>query len=153
MEKSRRLTKDLIGGILFLVIGIAILVAVPQQIKDVGDDYEVGPRYVPLMMGIFISGLSCLLIIKSLIALRRKTAEMISLRSIAPSLEAIAVIILIVAWAIALRFTNYLIVSTIIMVLGLLLFRVRKIRYYVIGVVFVFAVWALFTYVLHVRLP
>jgi hypothetical protein len=149
----KRLPKDLIAGILFLAIGVMVLVAIPSQVRDMRDEFEVGPRYVPTMMGIIIVGLSGLLIAKTAVTVKMKTAEWVSIRSVVPTKEAIAVIGLIVIWIAALGIADYLLVSSIVVVLGLLLFRVKKVVHHLIAVSFVIAVWASFTFILNVRLP
>ena len=150
---SKRMPKDLIAGILFLAIGIMVLIAIPFQVRDMRDEFEVGPRYVPTMMGIIIVGLSGLLIAKTVVTAKMKTAEWVSIRSVVPTKEACAVIGLIVVWIAALGIFDYLLVSSVVVVLGLLLFRVKNIVHHLIAVSFVVAVWASFTFILNVRLP
>lgn len=152
-SNSRDVPRDLIAGLLFLGVGIAILIAVPSQIGEVDHELEVGPRYVPTMMGIIITGLSVLLIARTAIGIVRRKAERIDWVKVVPSKEAVGVVGLIVVWLVGLNFVSFLVMTPVITVLALLLFRVKKILYYGIALAFVVAVWAAFTFILNVRLP
>lgn len=149
----REIPLDLIAGALFLVVGVATLVAIPAYVVAGADDFEVGPRYVPRMMGSAIVLLSTFLIIRTLFVASGPTTTKVAMIAVLPTMEALGVLGLIVLWLLGLRITRYLVVSPVVVVLGLLLFRVRAWVHYTIGIAFAVAVWATFTFILGVRLP
>lgn len=150
---ERQVPRDLAAGGLFLIIGIATLVLIPGQIPNADRGLEVGPRYLPQMMGIIITALSGGLILKTLFQVRRNTAERASASSLVPTLQGLGIIGLILLWLGGLQVAPYLVVSPVVVVAGLLMFGVKTPRHHLIGIGFVVAVWAMFRFVLQVRLP
>lgn len=146
------ITKDTISGLLFLGIGIAILLVMPAQVPDGAAGMEVGPRYVPKLMAILMIAFSSILIFNSLFIdkIRESREELLS---ILPSKEALAVVALIIFWMVAQYFMSYLIVTLAFVFLALLLFRVTKKIDYLIGASCVFILFAVFRFLLNVRLP
>lgn len=65
--------KDAITGIVILLVSILVLVAIPSQIKDVGNN-AVGPRTLPYFAAILLMVCSILLIIEGLIKTKRASA-------------------------------------------------------------------------------
>jgi Tripartite tricarboxylate transporter TctB family len=145
-------TKDTISGLLFLGIGIAILLVTPAQVPDGTAGLEVGPRYVPRLMAILMIVFSSILILYNLFIEKIKENSE-DLKSILPSREALAVLVLIAGWLIGQYFLNYLIVTLIFVFLALLLFRVTKKLDYLIGGSCVFLLFVIFRFFLNVRLP
>lgn len=142
-------SKNLLGGMIFLVLGVMVLVAIPRQIPP-PDPGMIGPRYVPNLMAIGLIVASLVLIVQGVLF----TDGKLRLLEVLPTKEAVAVAVLIALWITALKLgTGYLPTTIIFVFLGLVLFKVRGFWNYLIGTVFTVALFALFAYVLRVRLP
>ena len=66
MPKVRRALKDVLAGGIFIVLGIAF--AAGSLAYDIGSPVRMGPGYVPLVLGIVVTGLGILVIAKGFIA-------------------------------------------------------------------------------------
>ena len=58
---------NVIGGVLFLVLGLAVLLLIPHQVPA-PEPGMIGPRYVPTIMAIGMIALSVILIIQGLLS-------------------------------------------------------------------------------------
>jgi hypothetical protein len=142
-------SKNLLGGILFLCIGVVVLIAIPRQIPP-PEPGMIGPRYVPNLIAIGLVFTSLILIVQGILL----TDGKIRLLEVLPTKEATAIAALIALWIAALKLgTGYLPTTIIFVLLGLVLFKVRGFWNYLIGTAFTVLLFALFAYVLRVRLP
>jgi hypothetical protein len=66
VPQVRAALKDILAGGIFIAIGVAF--ATGSLSYDVGSPLRMGPGYVPLILGIALSGLGILIIVKGFIA-------------------------------------------------------------------------------------
>jgi hypothetical protein len=62
----RRALKDIMAGAIFIVLGL--LFATGSLAYEIGSPVEMGPGYVPLVLGLILAGLGLLIIAKGFIA-------------------------------------------------------------------------------------
>jgi hypothetical protein len=62
----RRALKDVLAGAIFMALGIAF--ATGSLAYDIGSPLRMGPGYVPLFLGVLLTALGVLVIIKGLVA-------------------------------------------------------------------------------------
>ena len=66
MPQVRRALKDVLAGAIFIVLGLAF--ALGALAYDIGTPLEMGPGYVPLVLGVILTGFGLLIIVKGFIA-------------------------------------------------------------------------------------
>lgn len=147
---GKQLNKNLLSGLLFLGIGTAILLLIPSQVAPPEPDM-IGPRFVPTLMAVGMVLTSLILIVQGFLTKGGGTA---SLRELFPDAYALAMAGMIVVWIAALLLgVGYLISTALLVLAGLLLFRVRGRWNYAIGLAFTVVLYASFKFLLHVELP
>jgi Tripartite tricarboxylate transporter TctB family len=62
----RRALKDILAGAIFIAFGLAF--AIGSLAYEVGSPTEMGPGYVPLALGLLLTGLGGLIVVKGFIA-------------------------------------------------------------------------------------
>lgn len=66
MLEVRRQLKDILAGALFIALGLAF--AVGALAYEIGDPLRMGPGYMPLVLGLILTGLGVGIVIKAFIA-------------------------------------------------------------------------------------
>lgn len=66
MLEVRRQLKDILAGALFIALGLAF--AVGALAYEIGDPLRMGPGYMPLVLGLILTGLGVGIVIKAFVA-------------------------------------------------------------------------------------
>ena len=162
--------KDAITGIVILLVSILVLVAIPSQIKDVGNN-AVGPRTLPYFAAILLMVCSILLIIKGLIKTKRASVTASSAEESTPTEQksevtakptkkplsgpvyALLFFALLIVYVILMRPVGYIISSLVFLPIMLYFLHVRKWPLYLVVIPIVLAVYGVFSMMLYVQLP
>ena len=155
--------KDILSGLVFLMLGIAVLICVPLTIQD-PQLSSVGPRFFPNFIGWSMVVISTALIIQTVLKQRKaglpltlfekkvqdadKAAERRN-----NELRAAASAVIMLLYAVLFDKIGYFPSTLLCMTALLVLFKVKHIWSYVICYGVAVAIWAGFTFLLSVRLP
>lgn len=66
MLEVRRQLKDILAGALFIALGLAF--AVGALAYEIGDPLRMGPGYMPLVLGLLLTGLGVGIVVKAFVA-------------------------------------------------------------------------------------
>lgn len=155
--------KDMLSALVFFVIGVAVLIAIPYTIKDT-QITGVGPRTFPYFIGFCITGLSALLgvvtlykqhkAVKAGLAEKPKTVSPEEKKSrMKNELRAGVSALIMLVYALLFDVIGYFPSTILFITAYLLLFRVKKPLYYVVCYATMVVIWAAFTYFFQLRLP
>ncbi|MBQ9197390.1 MAG: tripartite tricarboxylate transporter TctB family protein [Clostridia bacterium] len=156
--------KNILSGLIFLVIGIVVLVATPLAVKD-PQVSAVGPRAFPSFIGGAMVALSLALIgqaiyrqhkaglpLLNIIGERRKDADE-KREGLKNETRAFIALAIMLIYAILFDKIGYFASTFLAITAYLLLLRVKSVWSYAISYAVGGAIWAAFTYLLSVRLP
>ena len=149
-QKTIRYPSDLVTGILFLVLGIVILLVMPQQVQ-ISEKDVVNGRAFPTLMVYVMMACSAMLVAKDVYKLAtRKPLEMKTMNLLVEVKALIIMGILIVTYLLA-KWTDLFVIGGVFCALAFLIFfRCKKKSYYVITLTMAVAIWVVFRFVLGV---
>ena len=149
-EKELRIPVDIVTGVVFFILGLVVLLVMPDQVAVSEKDVINGRAFPTLLMAVML--LCCVMLIgKELYKLA--TGQPLNWKVINIQTEAKALVILgILAGTYFLsKLTGLFAVGAVFCALGFLLyFRCRRRSYYVITIVTAVAIWAAFRFALGV---
>ena len=149
-KKEWKVPTDLLGGVIFLLFGLAMLYIIPMQIEVKKKELVNGQAFPKLLMYIMIA-CSIILIVNQLLKLLRKQPVKTTTINLLVEVKAILIFLsMIVFWLVAEKTGNFAIGSAVFGVLMLLFFRCKKPLYYAIVLVAAVAIWAAFRFGLGV---
>ena len=149
-KKEWKVPTDLLGGVVFLLFGLAMLYIIPMQIEVKKKELVNGQAFPKLLMYIMI-GCSIILIVNQLLKLLRKQPVKTTTINLLVEVKAILIFLsMIVFWLVAEKTGNFAIGSAVFGVLMLFFFRCKKPLYYAIVLVAAVAIWAAFRFGLGV---
>ena len=146
-QKNIEYPVDLICGILFLVIGIVLLLIMPQQVQ-ISEKDVVNGRAFPTMLIWLMLAMSALLVGREAynMVMHRPTKT----KTLNLLVETKAVLILVVTYLLA-EVTDLFVVGAVFCALAFLVFfRCKKPLYYAITVSMAVLIWVVFHFVLNV---
>ena len=148
--KEFRFPSDLAAGIVFALVGIAMLLAMPSQITVSGGDVVDGRAFPTLLMAVML--IACAALIgKELVKLARKQPITWKTVNLLVEVKALVILGILVVTYLLSKLTGLFVVGAVFCCLGFLLyFRCRKKSYYVITLVIAVAIWAAFRFALGV---
>ena len=146
-----KVRNNLVGGVIFLVLGIVLWFMIPYQIgmSFSASNYALSPRSVPYLLSIVMIFFSLILIIKSLVF---KQEEIITIQ-LKDELRAFLFYLMVVVSILLMNMIGYLFAALLLGISTLLFMRIKKKSYYIYIGLFVVAVYVIFAMILKVRLP
>lgn len=149
-QKSFTLPTTLAAGIIFLIFGIVMCLIFPSQIQISEKDIVNGRSFPYLLMGIMIACSIVLIIVEVRKILLKKPLETKQVNLLVEIKALIIFVILLLFYFIA-RYVGFLTGAILCAISMLVFFRCKKKSYYLITLVLVVAIWAVFKYGLGVR--
>lgn len=159
--------KNLLSGLVFLVIGLAVIIAAPLAIKD-PQVSAVGPRAFPVFIGWAMVIISIALMGQTMFKQKKaglplwEKKQSVELtpeeaaqkkEALRNEIRAFAALAIMLAYALLFDKIGYFASTFLAITAYLVLLRVKNIWSYVISYGIGVAIWAAFTYLLSVRLP
>ncbi len=149
-EKEIRIPIDLVTGILFFLLGLGVLLVMPDQVA-ISEKDVVNGRAFPTMLTVVLLLCCAMLIGKELYKLATKQPLNWKVINIQVEIKALIILGILVVTYLLSKLTELFVVGAIFCCLGFLLyFRCRKKSYYVITLVIAVAIWAAFRFALGV---
>ena len=149
-KKEWKVPTDLLGGVIFLLFGLAMLYIIPLQIEIKKKELVNGQAFPKLLMYVMIA-CSVILIVNQTLKLLRKQPVKTTTINLLVEVKAILIFLaMIVFWLVAEKTGNFAIGSAVFGVLMLFFFRCKKPLYYAIVLVAAVAIWAAFRFGLGV---
>ena len=149
-KKEWKVPTDLLGGVLFLILGLVMLYIIPLQVEVKKRELVNGKAFPNLLMYVLIA-CSIILIINQVAKIMRK--EEIKTTTINLLVEVKAILIfasMVIFWLIAEGTGVFAIGAAVFGLLMLFIFRCKKPLYYVIVLIAAVAIWAAFRFGLGV---
>ena len=149
-EKEIRIPIDLVTGILFFLLGLGVLLVMPDQVS-ISEKDVVNGRAFPTMLTVVLLLCCAMLIGKELYKLATKQPLNWKVINIQVEIKALIILGILVVTYLLSKLTGLFVVGAIFCCLGFLLyFRCRKKSYYVITLALAVAIWAAFRFALGV---
>ena len=128
--RELRFPSDLTAGIVFALVGIAMLLAMPGQVTATGGDVVDGRAFPTLLMAVMLAGCAAL---------------------IGKELVKLAILGILLATYLLSKYTGLFVVGAVFCALGFLVFfRCKKWSYYAITLVLAVGIWCAFRFGLGV---
>ena len=135
-EKEIRIPVDLVTGVVFFLVGLGVLLVMPDQVA-ISEKDVVNGRAFPTLLTVVMLLCCAMLIGKEL--------------NIQVEIKALVILGILVVTYLLSKLTGLFVVGAVFCCLGFLLyFRCRKRSYYVITLVLAVAIWAAFRFALGV---
>ena len=149
-EKEIRIPIDLVTGVVFFLVGLGVLLVMPDQVAISEKDVVNGRAFPTLLMVVML--LCCAMLIgKELYKLATKQPLNWKVINIQVEIKALVILGILVVTYLLSKLTGLFVVGAVFCCLGFLLyFRCRKRSYYVITLVLAVAIWAAFRFALGV---
>ena len=149
-KKEWKVPTDLLGGVIFLLFGLAMLYIIPLQIEVKKKELVNGQAFPKLLMYIMIA-CSIILIVNQVLKMLRKEPVKTTTINLLVEVKAVLIFLsMIVFWLVAEKTGNFAVGSAVFGVLMLFFFRCKKPLYYAIVLVAAVAIWAAFRFGLGV---
>lgn len=150
-EKEVTIPTDLVGAVLFLVLGIVLYLAMPSQVA-VSESDVVNGRSFPTLLVVLMIVCSIVLIIQNVMKLKKgEEINKVTFNLLTEVKALIIMAILVLSYAIC-KITDLFVVGAVFCSVGFLVyFRCNKKLYYVITIGLAAVIWAAFRFALGVR--
>ena len=149
-KKEWKVPTDLLGGVIFLILGLVMLYIIPLQVEVKKRELVNGQAFPKLLMYVMI-GCSIILILNQVMKLMRKEPVKTTTINLLVEVKAVLIFLaMIVFWLVAEGTGNFAIGSAVFGVLMLFFFRCKKPLYYAIVLASAVAIWAAFRFGLGV---
>lgn len=149
-KKEWKVPTDLLGGVIFLLFGLAMLWIIPQQIEIKKKELVNGQAFPNLLMYVMI-GCAIILIVQQVLKLMRKEEVKLTTINLLVEVKALLIFLsMIVFYIVAQASGNFAVGSAVFGVLMLFIFRCKKPLYYVIVLAAAVIIWAAFRFGLGV---
>ena len=149
-KKEWKVPTDLLGGVIFLILGLVMLYIIPLQVEVKKRELVNGQAFPKMLMYVMI-GCSIILILNQVMKLMRKEPVKTTTINLLVEVKAVLIFLaMIVFWLVAEGTGNFAIGSAVFGVLMLFFFRCKKPLYYAIVLVAAVAIWAAFRFGLGV---
>lgn len=141
---------DLLGGVIFLLFGLAMLYIIPMQIEIKKKELVNGQAFPNLLMYVMVA-CSIILIVNQVLKLLRKEPVKTTTINLLVEVKAVLIFLaMIVFWLVAEKSGNFAVGSAVFGLLMLFIFRCKKPMYYAIVLVAAVVIWAAFRFGLGV---
>ena len=149
-EKEIRIPVDLVTGVVFFLVGLGVLLVMPDQVA-ISEKDVVNGRAFPTLLTVVMLLCCAMLIGKELYKLATKQPLNWKVINIQVEIKALVILGILVVTYLLSKLTGLFVVGAVFCCLGFLLyFRCRKKSYYAITLVLAVAIWAAFRFVLGV---
>ena len=149
-EKEIRIPIDLVTGVVFFLVGLGVLLVMPDQVA-ISEKDVVNGRAFPTLLTVVMLLCCAMLIGKELYKLVTKQPLNWKVINIQVEIKALVILGILVVTYLLSKLTGLFVVGAVFCCLGFLLyFRCRKKSYYVITLVLAVAIWAAFRFALGV---
>ena len=149
-EKNIEYPVDLICGILFLVIGIVLLLIMPQQVQ-ISEKDVVNGRAFPTMLIWLMLAMSALLVGREAYNMVMHRPAKTKMLNLLVEVKALVIVLILVVTYLLAEVTDLFVVGAVFCALAFLLFfRCKKPLYYAITVSMAVLIWGVFHFVLNV---
>ena len=149
-EKEIRIPIDLVTGVVFFLVGLGVLLVMPDQVA-ISEKDVVNGRAFPTLLTVVMLLCCAMLIGKELYKLATKQPLNWKVINVQVEMKALVILAILVGTWLLSRLTGLFVIGAIFCCLGFLLyFRCRKKSYYVITLVLAVAIWAAFRFALGV---
>ncbi|MCK9602645.1 MAG: tripartite tricarboxylate transporter TctB family protein [Sphaerochaeta sp.] len=146
-----KLTKEIVGGALFMVLSVAVWFLIPSQIEVITDS-RINARFVPKIITLTLMAFSAINLVRAILSQRTAPDSPGSTKKM-DSMRVLILFVTFVVYSLLLEFIGFEI-ATILAGCGMLaIIRIKKWHYYVISTVFVVLVGFLFRTFFYVQLP
>lgn len=151
-QKKFNLPTEIVSGILFFAVGLAILLLLPSQV-EVGTRDVIDGRAFPRLLMIVMMLMSAVLIIRELInVFVKKRPWTVKTVSLLTEVKALLIFLIFLGFYLIASLTNQFIFGAIFCALGFMIFfRCRKPLYYLITLAAAVIIWAAFKFGLNVN--
>ena len=149
-EKEIRIPIDLVTGVVFFLVGLCVLLVMPDQVA-ISEKDVVNGRAFPTLLTVVMLLCCAMLIGKELYKLATKQPLNWKVINVQVEMKALVILGILVVTYLLSKLTGLFVVGAVFCCLGFLLyFRCRKKSYYVITLVLAVAIWAAFRFALGV---
>ena len=149
-EKEIRIPIDLVTGVVFFLVGLGVLLVMPDQVA-ISEKDVVNGRAFPTLLTVVMLLCCAMLIGKELYKLATKQPLNWKVINVQVEMKALVILGILVVTYLLSKLTGLFVVGAIFCCLGFLLyFRCRKKSYYVITLALAVAIWAAFRFALGV---
>ena len=149
-EKEIRIPIDLVTGVVFFLVGLGVLLVMPDQVA-ISEKDVVNGRAFPTLLTVVMLLCCAMLIGKELYKLATKQPLNWKVINVQVEMKALVILGILVVTYLLSKLTGLFVVGAIFCCLGFLLyFRCRKKSYHVITLVLAVAIWAAFRFALGV---
>ena len=149
-KKNIRYPADLVTGIIFLIVSIAVILLLPSQV-DVSQNDVIDGRKFPRLLMYLMAICSIILILVELGKLAMKKPMVMKTMNLLVEVKALIIMAILIGTYLLAKYTNMFVLGAIFCATAFLLFfRCKKKSYYAITLTFVVAIWAAFHFILHV---
>ena len=149
-KKEWKVPTDLLGGVLFLILGLVMLYIIPLQVEVKKRELVNGKAFPNLLMYVLIA-CSIILIINQVTKIMRKEEIKTTTINLLVEVKALLIFLsMVIFWLIAEGTGVFAIGAAVFGLLMLFIFRCKKPLYYVIVLIAAVAIWAAFRFGLGV---
>lgn len=150
-EKELRIPVDLTAGVVFFLLGAAVMLLMPSQVAVSERDVVNGRAFPELLMTLMM--ICCAgLIVKDVVKIIRKQPLTYKTINLLTEVKALIIIAILVITYLLCRATDLFVVGAVFCALAFLIFfKCKKPLYYVITVGMAVGIWAAFRFLLNVR--
>ena len=148
-KKQWNIPTDLLGGILFLLFGLAMLFIIPDQIEIKKKEIVNGRAFPNLLMYIMIA-CSIVLIVSQILKIMRGQPVKTMALNLLVEVKALLIFLFMLVYYFVCQWTNFAVGSCVFVVLMLLFFRCKKPLYYAVTLAAAVLIWAAFRFGLGV---
>lgn len=150
-EKEVTIPVDIVGAVLFLILGIGLYLVMPSQIA-ISEGDVVNGRSFPTLLIVLMILCSIMLLVQSLMKMKKGEKLNKVTLNLLTEVKALMILgILLITYVIC-SFTNLFAAGAVFCAVGFLVyFRCNKKLYYVITIGLAVAIWAAFRFALGVR--
>ena len=149
-EKEIRIPIDLVTGVVFFLVGLGVLLVMPDQVA-ISEKDVVNGRAFPTLLTVVMLLCCAMLIGKELYKLATKQPLNWKVINVQVEMKALVILGILVVTYLLSKLTGLFVVGAIFCCLGFLLyFRCQKKSYYVITLALAVAIWAAFRFALGV---
>lgn len=150
-EKEVRVPTDLLGGIVFFLFALWVLLVMPGQVAVSESDVVNGRAFPTLLMAVMLVCCAAL-VVKELVKLVRKQPIAVKTINLLVEVKALVILAILAATYLLCSLTDLFVVGAIFCCIGFLVFfRCKKWHYYVITIAVAVGIWCAFRFGLDVR--
>ena len=150
-QKEMAVPTDLLGGVLFLIFGVAMLFIIPSQI-EVGKKEVVTGRAFPNLLMYVLIACSAALVITQVVKLIRHQPIKVTKINLLVEVRALLIFLFMFIYFFVCQWTNnFAVGSCVFALLMLLFFRCKKPLYYAVVLVAAVLIWVAFRFGLNVN--